>query len=90
VAEDDGLARAPVLVKNRRAVPGGYGTRTHGVKSSFQDHNETWALQSVKIAEFYEVAREENLKTLLHCIVRLIKDNHHLRFCQAYNRNPFL
>ncbi len=37
MAEDDGLARAPVLVKNRRAVPGGNGTRTHGVKSSFQD-----------------------------------------------------
>src|SRR3989442_1996705 len=35
VAEDDGLARAPVLVKNRRAVPGGNGTRTHGVNSSF-------------------------------------------------------
>src|SRR3989442_596852 len=35
VAEDDGLARAPVLVKNRGAVPGGNGTRTHGVKSSF-------------------------------------------------------
>src|SRR6266849_9632108 len=37
MAEDDGLARAPVLVKNRRAVLGGNGTRTHGVKSSFQD-----------------------------------------------------
>src|SRR5207245_8663759 len=37
MAEDDGMARAPVLVKNRRAVPGGNGTRTHGVKSSFQD-----------------------------------------------------
>src|SRR5437879_2637511 len=36
MAEDDGLPGAPVLVKNRRAVLGGHGTRTHGVKSSFQ------------------------------------------------------
>src|SRR3989442_6096219 len=35
MAEDDGLARAPVLVKNRGAVLGGNGTRTHAVKSSF-------------------------------------------------------
>src|SRR5260370_41797505 len=34
MAEDDGLARAPVLVKNRRAVAGGNGTRTHRWKSS--------------------------------------------------------
>src|SRR6266702_2165817 len=37
VAEDDGLPGAPVLVKDRGTIFGSNGTRTHGVKSSFQD-----------------------------------------------------
>ncbi len=37
VAEDDGLPRAPILVKNRRVVPGGDSVRTHSMLFSFQD-----------------------------------------------------
>ena len=37
VAEDDGLPRAPVLVKDRGAVLGGDGACTHGMNFSFQD-----------------------------------------------------
>ena len=37
-----------------------------------------------------EVAMKEIfLKTLLHCIVHLIKYNLHLLFCQAYNINTY-
>ena len=37
VAEDDGLPRAPVLVKDRGAVLGGDRARAHGMHFSFQN-----------------------------------------------------
>src|SRR3989440_4798447 len=37
VAEDDGLPRAPVLIKDMGAILCGNGARAHGMNSSFQD-----------------------------------------------------
>ncbi len=41
VAEDDGLPRAPVLIKDRGTVLCGDGASAHSMYSSFQNHNET-------------------------------------------------
>src|SRR5437660_5984323 len=39
MAEDDGLARAPVLVEDRGSIFGGDGACTHGINSSFVFEN---------------------------------------------------
>src|SRR5260370_38806297 len=64
VAEDDGLPRAPILVKNGRAVPGGNGARTHRGKSSSQDQPLCHSFSAVTQFSNYFFRRDHREKQL--------------------------